>query len=98
MFILKLYSKATFQDIINGIPSGVERNYVFTENPKNRLEELVYYAHSKQTSNTKVYIEVKYASKYSSREKRLEIVSVNDKMINVYKISALNRFDKDAIE
>ena len=98
MFILKVNNKAVLRDILNGNPSGVVRDFVYNDKPTNRLEELVYYAYNEQIKNSQVFIEVKYASKYSSREKRLELVTIKDDILSIYKVSASNRFDKDAIE
>ncbi|MGI6717956.1 MAG: hypothetical protein ACOX4D_02195 [Bacteroidales bacterium] len=98
MFILKVNHKAVLRDILNGNPSGIVRDFVCNDNPTNRLEELVYYAYNEQIKNSKVFIEVKFASKYSSREKRLELVTIKDDVISIFKVSASNRFDKDAIE
>ena len=98
MPVVNVNSKAVLSDILQGLPSGQCKDYLIEDSPNDRLGELVYYAHQKQQDGYKAYIEVKFASKYSSREKRLEVVTIKDSMLCVYKISSLNRFDKDALE
>ena len=98
MLILTVNSKSTIDDIVNDTPSGVNRDYLLNEDSRKRLDVLVCFANKLNEQNFVPFIEVKFASQYSAREKRIEVVGKHNDKIELYKFSATNRFDKDAIE
>lgn len=94
--LVTINTKSTIGSIINGVPDGV--NVVYMQNiisaPK--LALMV----SKATlllCKYETYIQVKFQSKYSARELKLEVVTKNKNEINVYKISSPSKYDRDSI-
>lgn len=98
MSILKLNTKSSIADIVNNIPGGVYRNYILDSESNKRLDVMVCFTQKLVIQNITPFIEVKFPSKYSAREKRIEVVGITDSKIFLYKFSDWNRFDKDAIE
>jgi len=99
MSILKINTNANLLEIISSINSGIDREYLFEPSlKKNRLQEIIHYANKIKNENIIPFIEVKFASKYGRREKRIEIVGKNNNIFIIYKISKISKFDKDALE
>jgi hypothetical protein len=88
----------TIENIVNKEIGGVDTQYILNHTSKKRIDTLVVIANSLYQQNATPFIEVKFVSRYSSREKRLEIVSRSQDTITIYKISAFSRYDKDAID
>ena len=93
-----IHTKATIQSILSGAPDGIERKYILNFKRTARLDSLVTLASTISQNGKKPFIEVKFQSKYTDRDKRLEVVSISDKICEIYKFSSFKRFDKDALE
>ena len=95
---IRLNVNNTLGNIIFKKNGGLIRNYLVNENPIKKLDIQVFFANKLLNSGYNPFIEVKFKSMYSDREKRIEIVSEKDRHINIYKISKFVHFDRDAIE
>ena len=95
--IIILKAKADLHDVVLNKIHGVDRHYILSPNPKTKLDKLVYLASmlSKKSKSTSL-LEVQYT--YGRRAKRLEVVSINDNEITIYKISKKSNIDKDSLE
>jgi recombinational DNA repair protein RecR len=99
MLIVEINSKSTLESIIaNDATNGTIRQYIIDNTTNAKLNEIVKLAQKLQQNGTVPFIEVKFKSQYSSREKRLEVVGKKGSIITIYKFSSFKRFDKDAIE
>jgi hypothetical protein len=98
MSILTVNIKSSILDIVTGNQGGVERSFLILENKKNKIDSLVILANKLSNESTKTFVEVKFESKYSQREKRLEVVTKKGVDISICKISNKHKFDKDALE
>lgn len=98
MSILSINVRPELDMLIMGKPSGKDTSFDLQMMSGGRLSDLVKCASTLREIHGRVSIEVKFNSKYSSRVKRLEIVGVTGDSVTIYKISALKRYDKDAIE
>lgn len=98
MSILKANINASIADLLCDKPSGVVTSYLIKDEHGGKLASMVSLTNDLANSETKTFIEVKFKSKYSQREKRLEIVTMNNNHITICKISNPRKFDKDALE
>lgn len=98
MLILKVNCKSSLSDIIKNVYSGSDRDYIFSPESKKRLDLLVSYSKTLIDKGITTFIEVKFVSKYSARERRIEIVSKDKDCISLYKISSFSKYDKDALD
>ena len=98
MPILSINVRPELDMLIMGVPSGKDTSFDLQVMSGGRLSDLVRSASALSRIHDRVSIEVKFNSKYSSRVKRLEIVGVTGIVVTIYKMSALKRYDKDAIE
>jgi hypothetical protein len=93
-----IHTKATIDSILSGYPDGVDREYILNPTSNTHLDSLVFFANELLSKGQKSFIEVKFQSKYTNRNKRIEVVGIKDNMCYIYKFSAYRRYDKDAIE
>ena len=98
MSILSVNCKANLLELLADKPSGVNREYILEHNNATRLGQLVLYSSLLIKNNITPYIEVKFVSKYSKREKRIELITKEEKKITIYKVSSFSKYDKDALE
>jgi len=94
--IINLNVKSRLNDIVSGISGGVVRQYIKVDDPQNKNEKIIFFSAQFVKNKIDVFIEVKY--KYLRRDKRIEIVTLKDNLISLYKISKTQTLDKDAIE
>lgn len=78
------------------IPSGQVRKYICNENPKKKLDTQIYICNSLMFDGYTPYIEVKFVSQYSSRERRIEVIGIKDNSIRLFQLSSRSSFDQDA--
>lgn len=98
MSILSINVRPELAMLIMDEHSGKNTSFDLQVMPEGRLADLVRCASVLSEIHDRVSIEVKFNSKYSSRVKRLEIVGITGNSVTIYKISALKKYDKDAIE
>ena len=98
MSIIKVNCKANIFDILSGKESGVNREFIVDTINKRRLKLMVLFSCKLQEKGINTYIEVKFSSEYGAREKRIEIIGIQDDVICLYKITTHSKFDKDALE
>ena len=95
--IITLKTKADLSDIVLRRTYGVDRNYILSSSPKSKLDKQVHLASTLSNGKRSTcLLEVQF--KYGSRAKRLEVVSVLDTIITIYKFSKKTSIDKDALE
>lgn len=95
--IITLNTKANIEEIAAGIQSGVERSYILHTRPKSKLDRLIQLAANiADTKKARCFIEVKFT--YGLRAKRLDVISIYEDKIIVYKLSKTINMDKDALE
>lgn len=95
--IIELNTKADFIEVVNNKPSGIPRRYLVTEIFKNKLEKIVFVASVlRKEESSNVFIEMKYP--LGRRSKRIEIVTIEKKVINFCKIVKMNDFDESYFE
>ncbi len=95
--IIELNTKADFIEVVNNKPSGIHRKYLVTDIFKNKLEKIVFVASVlKKEESGSVFIEMKYP--LGRRYKRIEIVTIEKKVINLCKIVKMNDFDESYFE
>ncbi|MDC1357725.1 hypothetical protein N8310_09080 [Pseudomonadota bacterium] len=94
--VINLNVKSRLNDIVSGISGGVVRQYIKVDDPQNKNEKIIFFSAQFVKNKIDVFIEVKY--KYLRRDKRIEIVTLKDNLISLYKISKTQTLDKDAIE
>lgn len=98
MLTVRLNKNAILGEVLSGIESGITQAFIVKTESNKSLDRIVAYASSLQSEGNRVFIEVQFQSKYSSRPKRLEIVEYTPCSINLYKFSSAKKFDIDAIE
>ncbi len=94
--IVLLNAKSSFKYIVYHKKTGFENKNIKLSNSNKKNELIIRVASNFKEHGVEVFIEVKYP--FGMRNKRLEIVSRNQKIIKIYKISKTNFFDKDALE
>ena len=98
MPILTINCNARLIDILNGDQTGVVRPYLYPTTPKNKLERQIYVSNQLIKDGFTPFIEVKFVSQYSAREKRIEIIGVNGNLIKFFQFTSRASFDQDANE
>jgi len=98
MSVLKINCKANISDILSGVESGINRNFIVDTISRKRLKLIVLFSCKLQEKGINTYVEVKFSSKYGAREKRIEIVGKWNNIVTLYKITSHSKFDKDALE
>ncbi len=98
MLILTVNFKASMSDIVIGRSTGVVRQYMVSDGNTGKFDDIVCLADNLSKKCDAVFVEVKFESKYSQREKRLEVVAKDGNRISVCKISNVKKFDKDSLE
>lgn len=98
MKVIILNDNNNIINILNGIDGGKERKCILTDDNIERLSPIIRLAHNLELENKQVYIQVKFDSVYSPRPKRLEIVSVDEGTVDIYKFSRKSSFEKECIE
>lgn len=99
MTIVELNDNNNIENIVNHIPGGKIRKCVLSEKNIERLSPIIRLAHYIENSdNAKVYIQVKFDSKYSPRPKRLEVVSETNEAISIFKFCKKSTFEKECLE
>jgi hypothetical protein len=93
-----IHTKASIESILLDHPDGVNREYILNPMGNTRLDLLVTFANEIKSRGQKSFIEVKFQSKYTDRNRRLEVIGLTDDKCYIYKFSSYGRFDKDAIE
>lgn len=81
---------------MGGIPTGQERKYIYSDKPRKKLEAQVYICNSLIRDGYTPYIEVKFVSKYSSRERRVEVIGIKGDIIHLFQLTSRSSFDQDA--
>jgi len=95
--IVELNTKSDLFDLANKKVSGIERNYLVSDNFRNKLDKIVYTSNKLiNKRGIKPYIEVKYD--FGRRNKRIEIVFIESYKISICKITNTSEFDKDYFE
>lgn len=95
--IVELNIKSDLFDLANKKVSGIERNYLVSDNFRNKLDKIVYTSNKLiNKRGIKPYIEVKYD--FGRRNKRIEIVFIESYKISICKITNTSEFDKDYFE
>jgi hypothetical protein len=95
--IIEINTKSDFIKVVNDKPSGIPRKYLVTDIFKNKLEKIVFVASVlKKQESSNVFIEMKYP--LGRRDKRIEIVTIENKVINICKIVKMNDFDESYFE
>ena len=95
--IVELNTKSDLFDLANKKVSGIERNYLVSDNFRNKLDKIVYTSNKLiNKRGIKPYIEVKYD--FGRRNKRIEIVFIESYKISICKITNISEFDKDYFE
>jgi hypothetical protein len=95
--IVTFKTKADLNDVILRGIYGEDRKYILSPHPKSKLERLVNLASAISNSNkSSCLLEVQFT--YGKRAKRLEVVSILDTTISIYKLSKKTSIDKDALE
>lgn len=98
MLTVRLNKKAILGEVLSNLDSGITQTFIVKNESNKSLDRIVTYASLLQNEGSRVFIEVQFQSKYTPRPKRIEIVELSNGDINLYKFSAPNKFDKDAIE
>jgi len=98
MSILNINIRANLFDILSDTSSGVGCDCIVDANNTTRFGQLVLYSSKLTEKGLTPFIEVKFASKYGKRCKRLEVVVKQENLISIYKITTFSKFDKDALE
>ena len=98
MSILNVNCNARLLELLSGQTTGKERSYIYTDSPRKKLEHQIFLSKELVEDGYSPYIEVKFVSQYSSREKRIEVVGVLEGKVVLYKFSSRAFFDKDANE
>lgn len=96
MPILSINCNAKLLELMGAIPSGQVRKYIYNENPKKKLDTQIYICNSLMLDGYTPYIEVKFVSQYSSRERRIEVIGIKDNSIHLFQLSSRSSFDQDA--
>ena len=96
MPILTINCNARLVELLNGQPSGTDRSYIYNPSPKKKLENQVFICKEGMDDGYKSYIEVKFVSQYSSRERRIEVVGMKGTAVRLYQFSSRASFDQDA--
>ncbi|MBS1578316.1 MAG: hypothetical protein JST29_01595 [Bacteroidetes bacterium] len=95
--IITLNTKSDLISFLENKLSGTQRQYLISDEFKNKLNKIVYVANElNQKLKVNPIIEVKYS--FGRREKRLEIVYNSKGIFHICKITNMTEFDKDAIE
>ncbi len=98
MTIISLNDNNEITNILKGIPGGKLRKCILTNENIERLSPIIRLAHNLELKGSSVFIEVKFQSQFSQRYKRLEIVSLYDKKVSIYKFSKKSSFEKECLE
>jgi hypothetical protein len=94
---VQLNTKANILEIVKDESSGILRTYLLSNNFKNKLEKIVFVANTiKEKICSNIFIEVKYP--LGRRDKRIEIVSIDNSRVTLYKIVKMNDFDESYFE
>ena len=96
MPILSINCNARLIELLNGQPSGSDRSYIFNPSPQKKLENQVFVCQELMNEGYRPYIEVKFVSQYSSRERRIEVVGIKGTSVQLYQFSSRASFDQDA--
>ena len=98
MLVLTVNFKASISDIVAGRSTGVARQYLVSDGHVGKSDEIVCLADTLSKTCEASFVEVKFESRYSQREKRLEVVAKDGNRITICKISNVKKFDKDSLE
>ena len=98
MKVVTLNDNNNISNILNGEYGGKERKCILTDDNIERLSPIIRLAYELESRGNKTYIQVKFDSVYNSRSKRLEIVSVDNNTISIYKFSKKSSFEKECLE
>ena len=85
-------------ELLSGHESGQKRQYILTSTPKKKLEYQIYVSNLLIKDGFTPFIEVKFISEYSSREKRIEVVGIKNNQIKLHQFTSRASFDQDANE
>lgn len=98
MTILTVNCNARMPELLSGQESGEDRQFILTTTPKKKLEYQIYVSNLLIQEGFTPFIEVKFVSKYSLREKRIEVVGFKDNQIKLHQFTDRASFDQDANE
>jgi len=100
MHTFRLNTNASFDDIIKSQETGITREYIYPPivNKNSKLSRQVKMSYLLKSNQMEPFIEVKFKSRYSCRDKRLEIVTSKDTVIHIFKFSDSKHFDVDATD
>lgn len=96
MPILNININARLLELLEGTPSGDIRRHIYNPAPRRKLENQVYLCNELIDKGYEPYIEVKYVSRYSSRERRIEVLGIKRNKVILYQFSTHSSFDQDA--
>ena len=98
MPILKININARLLELLEKKSSGQVRQFLLPPCPKKKLENQVYLCNKIMYDGFDPYMEVKFVSQYSAREKRIEVVGIKESTIHLFQFSNRASFDQDANE
>lgn len=98
MPILYINCNARLKKLLTGQSSGQIRPYIIPVDPKKKLENQVFLSNKVREQGYTPYIEVKFVSQYSSREKRIEVLGIKKNCCTLYQFTTRTSFDQDVIE
>lgn len=98
MSILTINCNARLTELLSGLSSGQLRPHIYNPAPHKKLEYQIFVSKELEDNGFTPFIEVKFVSQYSSREKRIEVVGIRAKEVLLYQFSSRAFFDKDANE
>lgn len=85
-------------ELLAKIKSGQERQYILNPTPKKKLENQIYASHLLSAEGYIPYIEVKFVSQYSLREKRIEVAGIKGNQVKLCQFTSRASFDQDSTE
>ena len=88
---------ANLCDIAQNKNSGFDRNYLIEDTPKSHFDYIVFIA-SIIIKDKPSFLGISSKFKYGKRDKRIEILSLQEESLNIYKITKYKKVDKEAFE
>lgn len=98
MPILSINCNARLNELLTGQNTGQVRQYLLSETPVKKLENQIFLSNEIQSQGYIPYIEVKFVSQYSSREKRIEVLGKDGRNCTLFQFTTRASFDQDAVE
>lgn len=95
---ININKNSSIDNLVASLPDGKNMSYMVSPIPSTKIEQQIYLSNFLLTHGSDPFIETKFRSKFSAREKRLEVVSRQQNNLVIYKFSNISRYDRDAID